>query len=176
MRELKNMGAATENIYHEYESGAKQNRPEYAKLIARVSEGDTIVATEVSRLTRSLRQLCDLIELAKAKNLRLVIGKFVIDCSGQVDHMTEAMLQMMGVFSELERNMAIDRVKSGLANARAKGVQLGRPKIRAEDVPKKVREMWPLYQDGLISKTDYAKLCSVSRPTLYKYILLLTDG
>jgi len=90
--------------------------------------------------------------------------------------MTEAMLQMMGVFAELERNMAIDRVKSGLDNARAKGVRLGRPKVKIKDVPKKVLEIWPLYKDGIISKTDYAKLCGISRPTLYKYIALLTDG
>jgi len=170
------MGAAPGNIYYEYESGAKQNRPEYAKLLAKVSEGDTIVATEVSRLTRSLKQLCDLIEIAKNKRLRLIIGNFVIDCSSQIDHMTEAMLQMMGVFAELERNMAIDRVKSGLVNARAKGVRLGRPKIQIFDIPKKVIELWPLYQDGTITKTDYAKLCGISRPTLYKYIALLTDS
>jgi len=168
------MGA--EEIYHEYESGAKQNRVELAKLMNRIETGDTIVTTEVSRITRSLKQLCDIIDFAKSKNLRLLIGNFVIDCSGEIDHMTEAMLQMMGVFSQLERNMTIDRIRSGLANAKSKGVRLGRPKRTVDKVPKKVRDFFPMYQDGDISKTDYAKLCGISRPTLYKYIELMTDG
>lgn len=174
IRDLKNMGAT--EIYHEYESGAKHNRPELTKLLSRIEEGDTIVTTEVSRITRSLKQLCDVIEFAKEKKLRLIIGNFVIDCSGQIDHMTQAMLQMMGVFSELERNMTIDRIKSGLANAKAKGVRLGRPKLKAGEVPKKVLEYWQLYSSGVITKTDYATLCGISRPTLYKYIALLTDS
>jgi DNA invertase Pin-like site-specific DNA recombinase len=168
------MGA--EEIYQEYESGAKQNRMELARLLDRIGEGDTIFTTEVSRITRSLKQLCDIIDLAKAKKIRLVIGNFVIDCSGEIDHMTEAMLQMMGVFSQLERNMTIDRIKSGLANAKSKGVRLGRPKRKAEEVPKKVQEFLPMYLNGTLSKTDYAKLCNISRPTLYKYIELLTDS
>jgi len=176
IRELKAMGATEETIYHEYETGTKTNRPELSKLMGRIEEGDTIVTTEVSRITRSLKQLCDVIEFAKSKKLRMVIGNFVIDCSGDIDHMTEAMLQMMGVFSQLERNMTIDRIKSGLANAKAKGVRLGRPKRTAEEVPKKVQEFFPLYQAGTLSKTDYANLCEISRPTLYKYIALLTDG
>ena len=174
IRELKNMGA--EEVYFEYESGAKYHRPELAKLLARIQEGDTITTTEVSRITRSLKQLCDVIEFAKEKKLRLVIGTFVIDCTEQIDHMTQAMLQMMGVFSELERNMTIDRIKSGLANAKAKGVRLGRPRRTAEEIPIKVITHWPLYEKGLLSKSDYAKLCDVSRPTIYKYIALLTDG
>jgi len=174
LRDLRNLGAT--EIYHEYETGMKQNRPELSKLLSRIEEGDTIVTTEVSRITRSLKQLCDVIEYAKQKRLRLIIGNFVIDCSGEIDHMTEAMLQMMGVFAQLERNMTIDRIKSGLANAKSKGVRLGRPKRKAEEIPQKVLEYWPLYQGGSITKSDFARLCGISRPTLYKYIALLSDG
>lgn len=174
LRELRALGA--EELYYEYESGVRQNRPELSKLLARIEEGDTIVTTEVSRITRSLKQLCDVIEYAKNKKLRLIIGNFVIDCHGEIDHMTQAMLQMMGVFSELERNMTIDRIKSGLANAKSKGVRLGRPKLKAEEIPPKILEYWPLYTGGSITKTDFARLCGISRPTLYKYIALLSDG
>ena len=47
-----------EHIYWEYESGAKRTRPELTKLLKIVAPGDTIAATEVSRLTRSTQQLC----------------------------------------------------------------------------------------------------------------------
>jgi len=175
LRELKDMGA--QEVYWEYESGTKVNRPELTKVLQHIQSGDCLVVTEVSRITRSLKQLCEILELAKMKKFKLVIGTFVVDCSGEdIDAMTEAMLQMMGIFSQLERKMTIDRIKSGLANARSKGRQLGRPRVSLDDVPQKVKDMWHLYEKGFLSKTDYAKLCGVSRPTIYNYIALLTDS
>jgi len=173
-RELRAMGADV--IYSEYESGIKISRQELTKALASLESGDTLVTTEVSRITRSVKQLCEIIEFAKNKKIKLVIGSFVIDCTGELDVMTEAMLQIMGVFAELERKMTIDRIKSGLAHAKAKGVRLGRPKATIADVPKKVIDMLPLYQSGVLSKTDFAKVCNISRPTLYKYLSLLTDS
>lgn len=175
LRDLRKMGAA--EVYYEYESGTKIHRPELAKLLSHIKEGDTLVTTEVSRITRSLKQLCEILEFAKERRIKIVIDTFVIDCTGDdIDAMTEAMLQMMGVFAELERKMAIDRIKSGLSNAKAKGVRLGRPRLRPEHLPPKVLEMWPVYNAGMLSKTDYAKVCGISRPTLNKYIAILTDG
>jgi DNA invertase Pin-like site-specific DNA recombinase len=174
-RELRAMGA--EEIYWEYESGTKVYRPELAKVLAHIQSGDSLVVTEVSRITRSVKQLCEVLELAKVKKFKLVLGSYVIDCSqNEIDAMTEAMLKMMGVFAELEQRMTVDRIKSGLANARAKGKQLGRPRISMNDLPPKVKEMWPLYKGGFLSKTDFANVCGVSRPTIYNYIALLTDS
>jgi len=177
IRELKAMGASTETIYHEYESGTKVSRTELTKLLSVVKSGDSIVTTEVSRLTRSTRQLIDLLDMVKERKIRLVLGTLSFDCrSDKMDLMTEAMLKIMGVFSELERNMTIERIRSGIANARAKGVRIGRPRMAAAQVPKKVVELFPLYQDGKICKADYARICGVCRTTIYKYISLLTDG
>jgi len=174
VRELRVKGA--EEIYIEYESGAKTNRPELNKILAHITIGDTLITLEVSRLTRSLKQLCDIIELAKTRQFKLIIGTLIIDCTSQIDPVTEAMLKIMGVFAELERAMTVERINSGLRNAKAKGIRLGRPKITVKDIPKKVRDKFALYEDGELTKTDYAKLCGISRPTLYKYIALMTDG
>ena len=85
------------------------------KLLNTIKQGDTIVTTEVSRITRSTKQLCEIIELVQQKHLKLVIGTFIVDCTkGQLDPMTEGMLKMMGVFSEMERNMISQRVRSGM--------------------------------------------------------------
>lgn len=113
----------------------KADRAELKKLLSVVQSGDTILATEVSRITRSTKQLCDIIELAKEKHIKLVLGSFVVDCSKELDPMTEGMLKMMGVFSELERNIISQRVKSGMENAKAKGKAIGRPSTTAEDIP-----------------------------------------
>lgn len=176
-RELKALGVTDKKyIYKEYESGTKVNRIELNRLLEIVNKGDIIITTEVSRITRSTKQLCEIIEFAKNKHLKLVFGSFIVDCTKELDAMTEGMLKMMGVFSEIERNMISQRVKSGVANARAKGKIVGRPTLTIKDIPQKVIDMNDLYKDAVISKTDYAKMCNISRPTLDKYIKIMIDG
>lgn len=77
------------HIYCEYESGTKEDRTELKKLLDIIVEGDVIVATEVSRITRSVKQLCDIIEFAKTRKIKLILGTFVVDCSKELDPMTE---------------------------------------------------------------------------------------
>jgi DNA invertase Pin-like site-specific DNA recombinase len=175
VRELKRFGASDLTIYKEYESATKIHRAELEKLLNIVKENDTIVVTEISRITRSTKQLCDIIEIIKEKHLKLVIkDSITIDCSSkQIDAMTNAFLQMSAVFAELERNIISDRVKSGLQNARAKNHKLGRPRTTIEKIPHLVIKHYSLYQDNLITKTEYAKLCNISRPTLYRYLELI---
>ncbi len=170
VRELKQQGATDTTIYLEYESGTKVNRTELNKLLNIVQTGDTIVATEVSRITRSTKQLCEIIELAKDRHIKLVLGNFVVDCSKELDPMTEGMLKMMGVFSELERNIISQRVKSGMANAKAKGKTIGRPVTTADDIPNVFYKHYPKYKNGEINKMEFSRLCSLSYPTIYKYL------
>ena len=170
VRELKQQGATDKTIYLEYESGTKEKRVELMKLLDIVQPGDTILATEVSRITRSTKQLCDIIETAKDKHIKLILGSFIVDCSKELDPMTEGMLKMMGVFSELERNMISQRVKSGMVNAKAKGKQIGRPAVTADDIPAIFYRHYPKYKKGEINKKEFSRLCDLSYPTIYKYI------
>ena len=170
--ELYGMGAHT--VVQEYESGGLVERERFAELIAAIGDGDTLVATEVSRVTRSVLHLCEVIELAKAKNLLLKFGSLDFDfLDGKIDAFKLAMLQIMGVFSELERNLTSDRINSGLAQAKSKGVKLGRPPLTAACVPVNVRDYFGSYLDGNITVSEFAKLTGLSRPTIYKYIKLL---
>ena len=59
VRELKEMGAVPETIFTEYISGMKENKVELQKLLNVIRSGDTLAVTELSRLTRSTKQLCD---------------------------------------------------------------------------------------------------------------------
>lgn len=177
-RELRAMGVPESGIYMEYASGTKINRQELNKLLSVVTSGDTIVTTEISRLTRSTKQLCDLIDLIKEKHLKLIIkDSLTIDFTStdSIDAMSNAFLQIAAVFAELERNMVVDRVRSGMANAKSKGVKLGRPCLTADKVPQKVKTLFERYRNKQLSKSEYAKLCDISRPTLDKYIALMTD-
>ena len=107
-RELFNLGVTDDKyIYWEYESGTKTDRAELQKLVDAIVEGDTIATTEVSRLTRSTKHLCEILQIDQDKKIILNIGgSFVVDCSqGKMEPMTEGMIKMWGVFAEMERNI-----------------------------------------------------------------------
>ena len=173
-RELKALGVKQSNIYFEYGSGTKADREQWLLLMNKVQKGDTIISTEVSRITRSTKQLCDIIDKAREIGLKLVIGSFVVDCTNdKLDAMTEGMLKMMGVFAEMERNIISERVKSGMANAREKGSQIGRPETTADKIPSVFMKYYPKYRKGEMNVTELSRLCEMSRTTVYKYIKLL---
>lgn len=173
-RELKALGVLhDEFIYWEYESGTKTDRKEFQKLLDVIEPGDTIIVTEVSRLTRSTKHLCEIMQIVQDKKIKLVIGSFVVDCSAdEIDPMTKGMLMMWGVFAEMERDIISQRVKSGIENARAKGKKLGRPKVDASSLPDKFVKCYSMYKSGNINVTDFANLLGCSRTTIYKYIAL----
>lgn len=173
IRELMQQGVERGNIYFEYASGLKEDRTEFNKLLEKVTAGDAIISTEVSRITRSTKQLCEIIEFAKSTKIKLVLGSFIVDCTNQLDPMTEGMLKMMGVFSELERNIISERVKSGVQNARAKGKRLGRPAITEYDIPPLFYKHYPKYKSGEINKAEFARVCKLSYPTIYKYLAIV---
>lgn len=173
VRELKNAGA--EEIFIEYEHGDSKVKSQQAQMFAQAQAGDTIIVLEVSRLARSTQQLCEIIERVREKRLRLVIvGSITLDCGrGQADPMSEAFLQMAGVFSQLELAMIRSRVRSGMENARAKGRQIGRPQVGKEDIPATFLRHYPAYKNKQLNISELARVCDISRTTVYKYIGLL---
>lgn len=173
VRELKEKGA--QSVRCEFAHGDSRNKPELAALLDEVQQGDTIIVTEVSRIARSTKQLCDFLEEVKAGRLRLeVLGSISIDCtSGELDPMSAAFLQMAGVFAELELQMTRERVRSGIANARSKGKRIGRPTKQAADVPKKFRNYYARHMLGEMTMADVARVCGISRTTAYAYAKLL---
>lgn len=171
-RELKAHGA--EIIFQEFEHGDSANKEELEALLNTATEGDTIITLEVSRLSRSTKQLCEIIERVKEKRLCLqIIGSITIDCrSGELDPMTAAFLQMAGVFSELELSMIRARVRSGMQNAKANGKQIGRPRATVEAIPDTFNKYYALLKKGTITKMDLHKLTGLSRVSIDKYIKL----
>ena len=89
-RQIKEMKAAgAEEVIFEYEHGDAKTKKELSMLLEMAQAGDTIVTLEVSRLSRSTQQLCELIDTIREKRLRLVImGSITIDCrNGEMDAM-----------------------------------------------------------------------------------------
>ena len=173
VRELKQAGA--ERIFLEYEHGDSAVKCQLSSLLEQAEEGDTIITLEVSRLARSTKQLCEIIEVIRSKHLRLeIVGSITVDCSnGQIDPMTNAFIQMSGVFAELELRIIRERVRSGMANAKAKGAKIGRPQATADDIPAVFLRHYPAFKNKQLNVSELAKVCDLSRTTVYKYIGLL---
>lgn len=173
IRELKAAGA--EEVIFEYEHGDSAVKQNLQMLLDTVREGDTVITLEVSRLSRSTKQLCEIIEVIRSKHLRLmIVGSVTIDCrNGELDAMSAAFLQMAGVFSELELQMIRARVKSGMANAKAKGKKVGRPQLTKDDIPALFYKHYPAFMAGKMNLSELARICGLSRPTVYKYLNMI---
>jgi DNA invertase Pin-like site-specific DNA recombinase len=111
-------------------SGAKgrDQRPSFDALCHGIArrDFDLVAAWSVDRLGRSLQDLITFLGEMKAKEVDLYLHQQGLDTSTPAGR---AMFQMLGVFAEFERAMIQERVKAGLARARAQGKALGRPPV-----------------------------------------------
>ena len=172
VRELKAAGAKEIVTEREHGDKVKQNLD---LLLLAAEEGSTLICCEVSRLSRSTQQLCEIIEIIKTKHMRLqILGSITIDCrNGDIDPMSQAFVQMAAVFAELELSIIRARVRSGLQNAREKGRVGGRPRTTTNDIPPIFYKHYPSFTAGKINVSELARLCGLSRPTVYKYLKLV---
>lgn len=175
VRELKAAGA--DEIFLEYEHGDSKIKDQQKAMFETAKEGDTIITLEVPRLARSTQQLCEIIDIVRDKHLRLlIIGSITLDCrNGKSDPMSEAFLQMAGVFSQLELAMIRARVRSGMENARAKGANIGRPQVKKDDIPAVFLRHYPSLKSGKLNVSELTRVCNLSRTTIYKYASLLEN-
>ena len=173
IRELKAAGA--DEVIFEYEHGDAKVKKNLYMLLEMAASGDTIITMEVSRLSRSTQQLCEILDIVKNKHLRLmIVGSITVDCrKGKIDPMSQAFIQMSGVFAELELSMIRDRVRSGMENAKAKGKKVGRPQTTKDNIPPIFYKHYPAFVAGTLNISEFARLCGMSRPTVYKYLKIV---
>ena len=174
VRELKSAGA--EEIITEREHGDAKVKQNLDMLLELAQPGDTIICCEVSRLSRSTQQLCEIVNVIKQKHMRLeILGSITIDCrTGDIDPMSQAFIQMSAVFAELELSIIRARVRSGLANAVEKGKKLGRPHTTKDSIPAIFYKHYPAFASGNMNVSELARICGLSRPTVYKYLKLVS--
>lgn len=172
---LKQMGA--EIIMYDEESGLKENRKELNKLLEIIKEGDSILCVEASRITRSVKQLCSILELAQERKIRIQLGSLVVDFTKEeVDPISIAVMKLITIFSELEAELIRSRITRGLYYAKnVKKVKLGRKKTRYEDIPESFFRYLPKYQNKEINKSEFARLSDLSYPTIYKYLEIVNN-
>ena len=126
-------------VFEDTISGAKTKRPALERLLKGVirKEFDVVMVWDVSRLGRSLTHLVSLLEDFHAKGVNLYFHTQAIDTTTPAG---TALFQMMGVFSQWERSMIQERIKAGLARAKAQGKRLGRVPIPPITI-KKIKEL-----------------------------------
>jgi len=108
-------------------SGKRASRPGLDNLLADIEAGQIaqVVTYSLSRLSRSTAHLLQVIEFLKAKNVGFISLSESIDLSSPMGVM---ILTVLGAVAQLEREITVERVKTGIANAKAKGKKLGAPK------------------------------------------------
>ena len=113
-------------VFQEKVSGAGRDRPELARLLDQLREGDTVVVTKLDRLARSTRHLLEIVE-----HIRVAGRRFQSLGEPWADTTSHAGKMIMTVFSgiaEFERDLIRERTGAGRVAARKRGVRFGRPK------------------------------------------------
>jgi DNA invertase Pin-like site-specific DNA recombinase len=125
--------ADCEKVFHERLSGKKDDRPELARALEFVREGDQLVATRLDRLARSVAHLCTIAEALRSKHVELVILDQAIDTSTPAGKL---LFHMLGAIAEFELSMRKEAQRAGIAHARAAGKPTGRQrKLSDDDIP-----------------------------------------
>jgi len=156
--------AGCEQIFEDQLSGAKAERPGLHQALQYARAGDTIVVWRLDRLSRSLKDLIEMVTLLESKGIGLKSLQEAIDTSSSSGKL---ILHIFGALAEFERNLIRERTQAGLQAARARGRKGGRPKSLNKD---KQALAVKLYDEKKHTVDQICEMMGISKPTLYKYI------
>jgi DNA invertase Pin-like site-specific DNA recombinase len=157
------LGIPPERVFIDKLSGKDRNRPRLIALMSAVQQGDKVIVESISRFARNTRDLLELVEQLAAKGVEFVSQKEHIDTTTPTGKFT---LTIFGAVAELERGYTLQRVREGIAAAKARGKHLGRPlRIAPNDFGKLVTQ----WENKQLELSDILKLCGgISESTFYR--------
>lgn len=161
MDALKQAGCT--KIFTDKESGAKANRPGWQSMLEYIRTGDTLVITELSRMSRSLIHLLQIVKELEQRAIEMRSLRENIDTSTATGR---GFLSIMGAIAEMEREIKAERAAAGRAAAKARGKTGGRPRTD----PDHLQQASILYHNSDKSAAAVCKLFGFSRRTLFNYI------
>jgi len=153
-----------EKIFEDRFSAAKSERPGLQHIVDYARSGDTIVVWRLDRLSRSLKDLTDIVTFLGSKEIGLKSLQKAIDTSSSSGKL---IFHLFGALAEFERNLIRERTQAGLQAARARGCRGGRPKALSQD---KQALAVKLYDEKKHTIYQMCEMREISKPTLYKYI------
>lgn len=145
-------------------SGKNTDRPEFKKMMEYIREGDTLYVESISRLARSTKDLLNIVEQLKHKNVELVSLKENIDTSTPQG---KFMLTVFGALAELERENTLQRQREGIEAARIKGKRFGRPNT---EIPKDFEKIYKEWKAGNIKAVQAFNILKLKKTTFYKIV------
>jgi DNA invertase Pin-like site-specific DNA recombinase len=164
---LLEAGVGPEALYEDRASGKTDDRPHLAACLKALRDGDTLLVWKLDRLGRDLRHLVNIVHdlTERGVGLKVLTGQ-----GAAIDTTTASGKLVFGIFAalaEFERELISERTKAGLAAARARGRNGGRP---YKMTPAKIRlAMASMGQPG----TNVGELCAelgITRQTLYRHV------
>lgn len=156
--------AGCEKIYTDQQSGASTERLGLAGVLETARRGDTLVVWRLDRLGRSLKQLIHLVETLDQRGIGLRSLQENIDTTTSGGRLV---FHLFGALAEFERHVIRERTQAGLAAARARGRQGGRPKRLS---PHQRELALRLHQERRHSIAEICQIMGISKSTLYNYL------
>lgn len=139
-------------------------------LLDNLQEGDVLIATELSRLGRSLLEVMSILQNCLEKNCQVWTIKENYKLGADIG--SKVLAFAFGLSAEIERKLISDRTKMSMNKLKAKGIKLGRPlgaQSRKLKLSKNHKKILKLLEKG-VSKNQIAKIMNVSKITLYRYL------
>ena len=164
------MKEGCDRIFQEKFTGTRKDRPELLRMMDMLREGDTVIICELTRLSRSVKDLFELVEQVEKAGANIKSLK-----EPWLDTTTPQGRLLFTIFSgvsQFERELIRERTMEGLASARARGRMGGRP---GKD-KKIVEQALTLYDSKAYSVEEISKTTGISRATLYKYVNLRKEA
>lgn len=158
MREL-----GVEEIYLDKASGKNTERPELQKMLQYARKGDTVIVESISRFARNTKDLLELIEILKEKQVAFISKKENIDTGTPTG---KFMLTVFGAVAELEREYILQRQAEGIAIAKQEGKYKGRKKIENDKFEKIYKE----WKADNITAVRAMELLGMKRNTFYRRV------
>ena len=162
---LVKFGVDKRNIYQEKITGTKREREQLNKMIRELQEGDTIIITDLTRISRSTKDLLEIVEQIKSKGAGIKSIKDTWLDTTSDNPYNDFLLTVMGGLSQLERDLISQRTKEGLASAKARGRNGGRPSKQNE----KGETVKILYSNGM-KIVDIVRETGLSRSTVNRIV------
>lgn len=156
-------GFGCQKIFCDKESGIKSERPGWQQLMDYIREDDILVITELSRMTRSLKHLIQLVEDMDNKGVGIISLREHIDTSTATGR---CFVSIMGAISQMEREIKSERAAAGRKAAKARGKTGGRPRTD----PKKLEQARILYENSDQTASEVCLAVGIGRRTLFSYI------
>ncbi len=150
-------------IFSDQQSGVSQKRAGFLRLMEYIREGDSLVVTELSRLSRSLAHLLTVVESLEEKGVEIVSLRENIDTQTATGR---CFLSMMGAIAQMERELKSERAWAGRQAAKARGRTGGRPKTQLH----KLEQAKILYQNSDKTAKEVCQAIGIGRRTLFRYL------